>query len=71
MLGLPAHVPPWYPLMRLPVNVIRSVIAMAAPGGMERAALRGQREQLALLRTMIGDGEVAIGESAVHVSRVA
>ncbi len=71
MLGLPAHVPPWYPLMRLPVNVIRSVIAMAAPGGMDRAALRGQREQLALLRTMIGDGEVAIGESAVHVSRVA
>ncbi len=57
--------------MRLPVNVVRSVIAMAAPGGMERAALRGQREQLALLRTMIGDGEVAVGESAAHVSRVA
>ncbi|GAS98218.1 uncharacterized protein RMCC_5183 [Mycolicibacterium canariasense] len=71
MLGLPAYVPPWYPLMRLPINVARSVIDMAIPGGMERAARRGQREQHALLRTMIGDGEAAIGQSVEHVSRVA
>jgi hypothetical protein len=71
MLGLPAYVPPWYPLMRLPVNVVRSVVDIAAPGGMERAARRGQREQLALLRTMIGDSAATIGESAAHVSRVA
>lgn len=71
MLGLPAFVPPWYPLMRLPVNVVRSVVDMTIPGGMERAALRGQREQAALLRTMIGESDVAIGDSAAHVSRVA
>jgi hypothetical protein len=38
------------------------------PGGMDRAARRGQREQAALLRTMIGESEVAIGDSAAHVS---
>lgn len=70
-LGLPAYVPPWYPLMRLPVNVVRSCVDLATPGGMDRAARRGEQEQLALLRTMIGSGEAAIGESAAHVSRVA
>jgi len=46
-------------------------VDMTVPGGMDRAARRGQREQQALLRTMIGDSHVAIGESAAHVSRVA
>jgi hypothetical protein len=40
-------------------------------GGVDRAALRGEREQKALLRTMIGDTEARIGDSAAHVSRVA
>ena len=71
MLGLPAFVPPWYPLLRLPINVVRSAVDMTVPGGMDRAARRGQREQQALLRTMIGDSRAAIGESAAHVSRVA
>ncbi|MDX1873032.1 oxygenase MpaB family protein [Mycolicibacterium sp. 120266] len=71
MLGLPAYVPPWYPLLRLPVNVARSVVDMTVPGGMERAARRGAREQHALLRTMIGGAQAEIGESAEHVSRVA
>lgn len=70
MLGLPAFVPPWYPLLRLPVNVVRSAVDMTVPGGMERAARRGQREQLALLRTMIGESEVAIGDSATQVGKV-
>jgi len=69
-LGL-AYVPPWYPLLRIPLNVTRSVAALTLPGGMRRADTRGQREQEALLRTMIGDGEAAIGESAAHVVRVA
>jgi hypothetical protein len=70
-LGLPAYVPPWYPLLRIPVNVARSVAALALPGGMERAAARGRREQEALLRTMIGDAKATIGDSAAHVGRVA
>ncbi|MBB5163804.1 oxygenase MpaB family protein [Mycobacterium sp. AZCC_0083] len=69
-LGL-AYVPPWYPILRIPLNVTRSVAALTIPGGMERAATRGQREQEDLLHTMIGDSEAAIGDSAAHVVRVA
>lgn len=68
MLGLPAFVPPWYPLLKLPVNMARSAVDLVLPGGMDRAARRGQREQEDLLRTMIGETEVAIGDSAAHVS---
>jgi ER-bound oxygenase mpaB/B'/Rubber oxygenase, catalytic domain len=71
VLGLPAYMPPWYPLLRMPVNLIRSGAAMALPGGMSRAVSRGRREQQALLHTMIGDGAANIGESAVHMSSVA
>ncbi|MGV0790531.1 oxygenase MpaB family protein [Mycolicibacterium sp. XJ1819] len=67
-LGLPAYVPPWYPLLRLPVNLARSVAAVALPGGIARAASRGDREQQALMRTIIGDDGATIGESAEHVS---
>jgi hypothetical protein len=69
-LGL-AYVPPWYPLLRVPVNVTRSIAAMTLPGEMKRAVTRGQRQQETLLRTMIGDSEARIGDSAAHVSRVA
>jgi hypothetical protein len=64
-------VAPWYPLLRMPVNVTRSAAALALPGGISRAAARGQREQKALLHIMIGDETAAIGESAGHVNRVA
>lgn len=70
-LGLPTYMPPWYPLLRIPVNVIRSVAAMSLPGGMGRAAARGQREQKALLHTIIGDADATIGDSAAHIGRVA
>ncbi len=70
-LGLLAYVPPWYPLLRIPVNIARSIAALTLPGGIDRAAARGYRERKALLRTMIGDGEATIGDSAAHVSNVA
>jgi hypothetical protein len=71
-LGLPSYALPWYPLLRLPVNLTRSVAALVAPGGLEQADRRGQREHEKLLRTMIGDAaEATIGESAAHVSQVA
>jgi hypothetical protein len=53
------------------VNVTRSVAARTLPGGMRRATARGEREQEALLRTMIGDVKATIGDSAAHVGRVA
>ncbi|MBU9765342.1 DUF2236 domain-containing protein [Mycobacterium sp. TNTM28] len=71
VLGLPVYLPPWYPLLRMPVNLIRSVAALASPPGMERAVSRGQREQQALLRTIIGDDAARIGDSATHVSHAA
>jgi hypothetical protein len=70
-LGLPAYMPPWYPLLRIPVNITRSIAALTLPSGMDRAAARGQREQEALLHTIIGEDGPTIGDSAAHVSRVA
>ncbi len=71
LLGLRAYVPPWYPLLKLPVNVARSVVDLALPGGMDRAARRGDRQQHALLSTMMGESDVAIGDSATSVNQVA
>ncbi|BBY81529.1 DUF2236 domain-containing protein [Mycolicibacterium pulveris] len=67
-LGLPRYVPPWYPLLRLPVNLARSAAAAVSPGGRVRATDRGDREQKALMRTIIGERGATIGESAGHVS---
>jgi hypothetical protein len=69
-LGL-AYVPPWYPLLRIPVNATRSVAALTLRGGMARAVARGQREQETLLHTIIGDTQATVGDSAAHVTSVA
>ncbi|BBY44136.1 oxygenase MpaB family protein [Mycolicibacterium celeriflavum] len=70
-LGLSPWVVPWYPVVRTPVNLLRSAAVFIRPDGIERAAVRGDREQKAWLRTIIGEDEATIGESAAHVSRVA
>ncbi|CAJ1587534.1 oxygenase MpaB family protein [[Mycobacterium] wendilense] len=71
-LGLPSYALPWYPLLRMPVNLARSAAALGLPGGMERADQRGRREHRELLRTMIGaNASATIGESAAHVGQVA
>ncbi|MFF0493457.1 oxygenase MpaB family protein [Nocardia sp. NPDC004068] len=70
-LGLPAYMPPWYPLLRIPVNLTRSGAALLLPGGFERAAVRGRREQEAFLRTLIGERDAVIGDSAQHVTHAA
>ena len=70
-LGLPAYVLPWYPALRLPVNVLRSLRVLARPELADADAARGDREQKALLRTMIGDAAARIGDSAAHVVQVA
>lgn len=70
-LGLPACVLPWYPALRLPVNVLRSLRVLARPELADADAARGEREQKALLRTMIGDAAARIGDSAAHVVQVA
>jgi hypothetical protein len=67
-LGLPAYVPPWYPVLRIPVNLVRSAAAIALPGGLDRAVARGTREQRDLLATILGGDPATIGASAAHVS---
>lgn len=69
-LGLPAFVLPWYPLLRIPVNLARSAAALTLPGGLDRAAQRGRQEQEAFMRTMMGSNDTTIGASA-HVMAVA
>lgn len=71
VLGLPAYMPPWYPLVKMPVNLIRSGAAITSPRRMDRAVGRGRREQQALLRTIIGDSQATIGESAGQVGSAA
>ncbi|MGV0809343.1 oxygenase MpaB family protein [Mycolicibacterium setense] len=71
VLGLPAYMPPWYPVLKLPVNLFRSLTAMSLPGGMDRAVARGEGQQRALLHTITGDTAAIIGESATHVSSAA
>lgn len=65
-LGLPAYTPPWYPLIRMPVNATRSFAAIVLPGGKDRAADRGWRQQQAFMQTLVGE-PATIGESASHV----
>ncbi|MDG3010592.1 DUF2236 domain-containing protein [Rhodococcus sp. D2-41] len=55
VLGLPVLTVPWYPLIRTPVNAVRSAAALL-PGGRGRAAERGRREQASFMRTMTGVG---------------
>ncbi|MGW0354585.1 oxygenase MpaB family protein [Nocardia nova] len=62
-LGLPRFVPPWYPLLRIPVNLVRCLTARVVPGGMIRAEIRGRTEQERFLRTVIGADSAEIGGS--------
>ncbi|AEF41249.1 oxygenase MpaB family protein [Hoyosella subflava] len=68
-MGLPRFVLPWYPLVRIPLNVARTA-AMHLPGGLERVASRGQREHAAFMKTIIA-GDAKIGASAAHIGRAA
>ncbi|MFI1462141.1 oxygenase MpaB family protein [Nocardia carnea] len=61
-LGLQPYMPPWYPLLRVPVNLVRSGL-IRLPGGAERVAAHGRRAQEAFQRTLTGSDSVVIGES--------
>ncbi|MEV6771894.1 oxygenase MpaB family protein [Nocardia sp. NPDC051030] len=71
-LGLPGYMPPWYPVLRIPVNVVRSGAALLLPGGRERQARAGSRAQHGFMDTLIGpkrDG--AIGGSVNYINHAA
>ncbi|MFB8003787.1 oxygenase MpaB family protein [Nocardia sp. NPDC056000] len=65
-LGLPGRATPWYPLMRLPVNIARSATTRMIPGSAEYFAARGRRAQEGFLRTLVGSEPAVIGGSVSH-----
>ncbi|MQY22508.1 oxygenase MpaB family protein [Nocardia macrotermitis] len=70
-LGLPPVTVPWYPLLRIPFNLVRTVWTRAVPGQYERAAVRGRAAQLQFIRTLTGVESAVIGESAQHIAEAA
>lgn len=65
-LGL-RYNPPWYPLLRIPVNATRSIVALSLPGGRNRAAKRGwQQQQRFMQRITVTPAQ--IGNSATHIT---
>jgi hypothetical protein len=56
-LGLSPYVLPWYPVLRFPFNVVRSILK-ELPGGLDAAAARGDREQRAFLARMNTSTEI-------------
>lgn len=61
---------PWYPLVRAPINGVRSLTALTLPGGKDRAADRGWRAQHSLMRT-ISTKPAVIGASAAGLGPAA
>ncbi|MGW5385354.1 oxygenase MpaB family protein [Nocardia sp. NPDC003963] len=53
-LGLWPYMPPWYPILRFPVNMVRSGSARLGAAGRPRAAARGRRQQERFLTLLTG-----------------
>ncbi|MGW0177833.1 oxygenase MpaB family protein [Nocardia sp. NPDC003345] len=70
-LGLPPYMPPWYPLMRMPVNLVRSAAVRISPAARRLAEERGIREQEAFKRLLVGSGPAEVGRSAHHLQQTA
>ncbi|GEM30858.1 hypothetical protein NN3_18650 [Nocardia neocaledoniensis NBRC 108232] len=68
-LGLPTVIVPWYPALRIPANVVRSATRLL-PGGLDRAAQRGARENDRFMRTLVSSGPT-VGGSAARLTHAA
>ncbi|MFF2082418.1 oxygenase MpaB family protein [Nocardia sp. NPDC058176] len=68
-LGLPTVIVPWYPAIRIPANVVRSATRLL-PGGLDRAAIRGAREQDRFMRTLVSNGPT-VGAAAARLTHAA
>lgn len=66
-LGLPPYTPPWYPLVRIPINGVRSAAALLLPGGKDRAARRGWRQQQRLMKTITRQ-PASVGDAIAHIT---
>ena len=63
-LGLPTWTVPWYPILNLPLNLLRHLVSRVLPGGKLRAAREGRRAQEEFLRLLSGNQPVVIGQAA-------
>ena len=70
-LSLPAYTPPWYPLLRIPVNLVGSLRTRLVPGGFERTAAQERAAQLTFIRTLTGTEGAVVGNSADHLEHAA
>jgi hypothetical protein len=68
-LGLPTVIVPWYPALRIPANMVRSATRLL-PGGLDRAAQRGARENDRFMRTLVSSGPT-VGGSAARLTHAA
>ncbi|WP_067854860.1 oxygenase MpaB family protein [Nocardia shimofusensis] len=71
VLGLPAYMPPWYPALRIPINLANSLANAVVPGQRDRAAVRGREAQEAFVRLLTGEDAATIGESAPAMDKSA
>lgn len=63
-LGLPTGSLPWYPLLRLPWNLLRHTAARVIPGGQARLQRKGRQSVIDFLQAMTGDAHQHVGHSA-------
>ncbi len=63
-LGLPTYMPPWYPMLRIPVNLLRTGANFVLPGGRLRQARNGSRRQYEFMHALSTEGHSKIGHSA-------
>jgi hypothetical protein len=68
-LGLPTATLPWYPLLRLPWNLLRHSLLRLIPGGKAWLERRGRRSVIAFLQSMTGDERQRIGHSARQLTQ--
>lgn len=70
-LGLPTYMPPWYPMIKIPINVLRTTTNFALPGGRHRQARQGLRQQYEFMHALSTAGHTTIGHSASYIGHAA
>lgn len=63
-IGFPGYVLPWYPLLRLPLNLSWHLSSLLLPGGKARAARVGRRRQERFLDELSGALPAVVGQAA-------
>lgn len=63
-IGFPEHVLPWYPLLKLPLNLSWHLSSLLLPGGKRRAARIGRRKQERFLAELSGALPAVVGQAA-------